>query len=165
MRFLKSFIPILILALSFARPAAALPDGVSLGDWNGLVKKIIAEGTASESFAGTYLTLKRIEPADLSVTHRADYLSVVGSYGEGGEFHAGQVEAVFEGWTKLSNGNWTIDQWLFPATIEGDLKRCYHVQIVEDNQGSVIEHELKALTEEEASEAWAPRLRAWLEQL
>ncbi|RZA07022.1 MAG: hypothetical protein EOP11_08825 [Proteobacteria bacterium] len=165
MRFFKFFIPILFLAFGAARPAAALPEGVSPAEWDNLTKKIIAEGTASESLAGTYLTLKRIVPEDKTITHQADYLSVVGSYGEGGEFHAGQVEAVFEGWERLPNGNWAIDQWLFPASIGGNLRRCYHVRIVEDNQGSVIEHELKALTEEEASEAWAPRLRAWLEQL
>ena len=142
--------------------AAALPEGVEPAQWEGLIQKIVAEGKASDMGVATYLSLERLEPNDKAVTHQADYISAVGGYAPDGRFNATHLESVFETWTKLEDGNWAIDQWLFPVSLMGNLKRSYHVQILESPDGTILEHNLTGLSEEEAEREWAPRLKSWL---
>jgi hypothetical protein len=154
---------IFILALCWSViSVAALPEGVEPAQWEALIQRIVAEGKASDTGAGTYLSLERIVPADKSVSHQADYISAVGAFTADGRFSASHLESVYETWTKLEDGNWAIDQWLFPVSLLGNLKRCHHVRILETPDGSVLEHTLTPLTEEEAEREWAPRLRSWL---
>lgn len=142
--------------------AAALPEGVSAGEWDALLTKTRSEGEASDTGGGTYLTLRRIEPADKSVSHRAEYFSLLGAATYDGGFAPWRVESVFENWEKEANGHWRIDQWIFTVSLSGNLGRSYHGLIVEDADGSVLEHDLRPLSEEDAEAAWAPRLRSWL---
>jgi len=155
-------VALFILALSWGSLSfAALPEGVSPAQWEALLARISAEGTRMDTDYGTYLTLTRREPDDKSVTHTAAYISEVGAFSDEGVFHASHVESVYESWEKLANGNWAIDQWVFPVSADGDLRRCFHAKILETSDGSVLDHQLHNLSDEAAMEAWSPRLLSW----
>lgn len=111
------------------------------------------------------LNLGHVVPSDEAGPHVADYVGEVGTI-SGGAFIANSITAVSEVWTKNAAGNWEIDQWIFGASLEAEVRTAWHLHVVETPQRMVLSSmwlPVGDLRGAEIHQRWASTLEPWLE--
>ncbi|MFV8250415.1 hypothetical protein [Bdellovibrio bacteriovorus] len=138
--------------------SAALASG---SQWENLNQIIKDTGTVSETQFGIYLTLSSIVPIGTEGARQADYLSAVGGYDENGNFHAGHLEGVSEQWLIDADGNWSIDQWLFRVSVDGEIDWIAHYHMVQKPNGTMISHDSLIVDDGEGESKWHFWVEDW----
>ncbi len=138
-----------------------VPAGFDTQAWSNWILAVVATGTPTEMPNGIYLTKARIEPADSTKTHQADYFSTVGGFRPDGSFAVDHVEGVSETWTIATDGQRDIDQWLFSVSRDGDLLRTLHMRLVETEEGQVLQDDVVPSTADESMARWIAQLDSW----
>ena len=128
--------------------------------WGHLVEKAAQSDYVLHTPYGDYHVLKHIVPEDTAQTHDAEYFSAVGGMFKG-KFYTDHVEMVSEHWVREGN-IWTVDQWLFTVSINGELLRTSHNNLREDMNGTVLPSPYPpAPTEAEAGEMFKKIGKEW----
>ena len=131
---------VLVFLFSGISFASALPPGFDLAKYQALSTKAAEKGELLEAPDGlSYKILSRIDPADTSKPHDAEYFSVLGANDSQGRFSIVEISMVSEDWRKRSNGDWEIEQWLWSAATDGILQSVGHYLLVETAEGSVLD--------------------------
>lgn len=131
-------------------------------NWNKLLDIISETGTiVTTAYGGDYLFVQNIEPEDTSKSHRADYFSLVGGHDDEGIFRFGRVEIVSEDWQLNVDGNWIIDQYLITVSLDGQVKRATHVDMIQTKDRHVLKHESQSLDHATATAQWTNILDGW----
>lgn len=155
-----SFVLILFVGLtssftSFAK--ATLPQL----QFQELTKKVVETGKSSEGYAGVYLTVTDIVSNPTTNSHQADYISTIGGYDSASNYHFARVELVSETWTRIEEGRWDINQWLFAANVKGEFSLARHVHMVQTANGTVLIHETVPSTPTEDELQWDLQVNKW----
>ena len=157
----------LVLALLFSANvfAANKPADFDAAKWDKLINKIFEKGEVANIPAGELRYLKQINPEDMSKSHHANYLSLLGNYTNFAQYIPADVSAVDEDWQTENGVDWVIDQWHYHATPAGDLTEVKHQRIVE-HDGQVLDYQeipVGAADQPEQLERWSKKLTEWIE--
>ena len=164
---MKFFILLGLLAtIVTTATAAENPSGINQKKWNELLVSIATKGeTMSGSNGLEYRVYSRLNPKDLTVSHSAEYLSVVGFINADMKFQGLETSAVSENWVLNKEGNWEIDQWVFRAALDGTLVKIFHVFLLETANGGVLKYDLLpvgSVTDEAEAQRWVAKANEWL---
>jgi hypothetical protein len=158
-----------ILALFISLPTAAAwasntPPGFDSAKWKQLVEKIQTQGAHYQGpDENSWFTLSRVNPADITVSHEADYISTIGVESSR-EYVAFEIDAIFETWTLRPDHNWDLEQWMYRVEMNGDLAGVWHSRLVETTDNVVLDmQELPTDAPTSASELkrWGEKLETW----
>jgi hypothetical protein len=118
-----------------------------LGDrWGAIVEKALAYGLITEddwSVPGSRYLDDFAGPNDGS--HKADYFSIWGYTGQGGEFFPDSVTMVSENWEITQDGNWRIDQWIHSVDLDGTAQKVSHTVLSETMDGQILDMQTETL--------------------
>ena len=134
-----------------------------------VVSKIVTSGTAMPVGNGDeLLTLTFRDPADPALAHRAEYVSTVGVRDAAGKYYPQSLTAVSENWQKSADGNWRIEQWIFNATLSGELTSIDHAAVLETQDGRYLGSDNLPVgkpSDPAERNRWALKLDEWVSRL
>ncbi|MGZ3723743.1 MAG: hypothetical protein ACXVA9_12460 [Bdellovibrionales bacterium] len=167
MHALKYAISGLALIFSLNAFAATVPSDFDQAKWQQLLVKIQASQNIMQIQAGELRYLAQIVPADTAKDHHAKYMSVLGNYDERQKYVVEDVSAVDEDWKIDSDNIWTIDQWTYHMSLNGDLIDVSHTQLRERDGQVLSMDDLKAGAPTDAAELqrYGSLLNDWTSQL
>lgn len=143
-----------VTAMALPVTEAAPEDRVPASPWQLLLERIQQDGKLLELETADYLYLQRKKIINPEPNHQDDYISLVGSRSETGDFRPYKVEAVSESWIKNKDGNWSIDQWLFRIELDQTLTAASHYWMLQTPERRVLESKF-------IPESAAASLRQW----
>lgn len=133
--------------------------------WETLLQEVVTQGTETSTWAGIFKTLTHQESLDRAGSYHVDHLSAIGGYDSENVFRPGRIEGVSETWTRLPDGNWHVDQWLFRANLQGQPVWSAHNQMIQEPGGIVVEYNTLPTDEVATASAWAEYLAQWYHRL
>lgn len=117
-------------------------------DWENLMTKIISIGDFQEGdeVIPASFGLKDIQ-GELNNTHLSDYINEWGYIDiSTDEFKADYLSMVSEKWILTNENTWKIDQWICLSTLEGELYKVYHAEIVESTTNEILDYKSEELS-------------------
>ena len=135
MRVIFTFLSGILLSLP------VLADSTPADSWQQLVAQAaVAQVTSKNEMGLEYHSLSRLSSLDPTVSHQAEYFSVVGYTDSKGIFRKNRVEIVSEAWTVDANNIRTVEQWGYVVSLEGKLMFAMHQNFSEDTLGNVVKY-------------------------
>ncbi len=153
---------LLTLITAIGLSSFSFAQTVNKSNWNKLTDVVAHTGIVMQtSMGGDYMYVQDIEPADITISHVANYFSRVGVSNPNGEFLYSRIEVVSEIWQLSADGNWNINQWLFTLSPEGKVTRSMHINMVQTAERRILKHEYLAADEAATQTQWTNTLNGW----
>lgn len=168
---MRTIIACLLLcsSLSFSSTvfAAGTPPGFEATKWNQLVALVAGKGEKADMPDGVWSTLKVLNPDNLEVAHKANYISAIVAITEDGRVIPTGIWEAFSDWQSQSGGGFKVDQLILKVQLSGEILNAYRATRIEDAQGHVVSHEVTEvdMTDGQVVEEAGTLLAFWYQYL
>lgn len=118
--------------------AAQQPPQFDLKKYQAVIAVAIAQGARTSYPGYEWRGLSRAVPNPQAANHTADDFNVIGALDSNHKFTLEEVSVVSENWSKLANGNWQTEQWMWDVSTEGVLWDVNHNILISNSAGQLL---------------------------